>query len=76
MWSFGKINGYEYQVKAYDEGSDEFGIKGGRISKLFVMKDGQIVAHFNDVKKVSDEQLGEYMLGIRKMSPEEMEGLS
>ncbi|MBQ6478541.1 MAG: ABC transporter ATP-binding protein [Erysipelotrichaceae bacterium] len=44
--------------------------------RMIVMKDGQIVAHFNDVKKVSDEQLGEYMLGIRKMSPEEMEGLS
>ena len=44
--------------------------------RLIVMKDGQIVAHFSDVKKVSDEQLGEYMLGIRKMSPEEMEVLS
>ena len=47
MWSFGTINGYEYQVKAYDEGSDEFGIDGGRISKLFVMKDGQMVISYD-----------------------------
>ena len=47
MWSFGKINGYEYQVKAYDEGSEEFGFEGGRISKLFVMKDGQIVISYD-----------------------------
>ena len=40
--------------------------------RLLVMKDGQIVAQFTDVKSVSDETLGEYMLGVRKMSEEEM----
>lgn len=35
MWSFGNINGYEYQVKHYEEGS-RFGIDNGRISKLFI----------------------------------------
>ena len=40
--------------------------------RLLVMKDGQIVAQFADVKSVSDETLGEYMLGVRKMSEEEM----
>lgn len=47
MWSFGTINGYEYQVKTYDEGSDEFGIEGGKISKLFVMKDGKMVISYD-----------------------------
>ena len=36
------------------------------------MKDGQIVAQFNDVKSVTAEQLGEYMLGVKSMTPEEM----
>lgn len=40
--------------------------------RLLVMKDGEIVAQFTDVKSVSDETLGEYMLGARKMSEEEM----
>ncbi len=40
--------------------------------RLLVMKDGQIVAQFNDVKSVSDEDLGEYMLGIKRMTNEEM----
>ena len=40
--------------------------------RLLVMKDGQIVAQFNDVKSVTAEQLGEYMLGVKSMTPEEM----
>lgn len=40
--------------------------------RLLVMKDGQFVAQFNDVKSVTAEQLGEYMLGIKHMTPEEM----
>lgn len=39
MWSEGTLDGYRFQVKHYDEGS-EFGINGGRISKLWVGKDG------------------------------------
>jgi hypothetical protein len=35
MWTKGNINGYEYEVKHFDEGS-EFGINGGRISKLAI----------------------------------------
>lgn len=42
--------------------------------RLLVMKDGRIVAHFTNVKSVSDNTLGEYMLGVRKMSAEEMGG--
>lgn len=40
--------------------------------RLLVMKDGQIVAQFTDVKSVTDETLGEYMLGVKRMSEEEM----
>lgn len=40
--------------------------------RLLVMKDGQIVAQFTNVKGVSDETLGEYMLGVKRMSSEEM----
>lgn len=40
--------------------------------RLLVMKDGQIVAQFTDVKGVSDETLGEYMLGVKRMTSEEM----
>ncbi len=37
MWTKGTSNGMKYEVKHYDIGS-EFGIDGGRISKLFIMK--------------------------------------
>lgn len=40
--------------------------------RLLVMKNGQIVAQFTNVKSVTDETLGEYMLGVKRMSPEEM----
>jgi len=40
--------------------------------RLLVMKDGKIVAHFGQVDDVSETLLGEYMLGVRKMGPEEM----
>jgi len=43
--------------------------------RLLVMKNGEIVAHIHNVKSVSDNTLGEYMLGVRRMSPEEMEGV-
>lgn len=40
--------------------------------RLLVMKDGKIVAHFQNAQEVGEELLGEYMLGVRKMTPEEM----
>lgn len=40
--------------------------------RLLVMKDGEIVAQFNEPKSVSDETLGEYMLGVKRMTQEEM----
>ena len=40
---------------------------------LIVMYDGQITGFFNDVKSVTEEELGLYMLGIKHMSTEEIE---
>lgn len=40
--------------------------------RLLVMKNGKIVAHFPVAGKVTADELGEYMLGVRRMEPEEM----
>ena len=41
---------------------------------LLVMHGGEIVACFKDVKSVTEDELGYYMLGVKKMSPEEIGG--
>lgn len=43
--------------------------------RLLVMRKGRIVAAFPKANQVSEALLGEYMLGIKTMSAEEMEGL-
>lgn len=40
--------------------------------RLLVMYKGQFVAHFTKPSEISEELLGEYMLGNRRMSEEEM----
>ncbi|HOO34229.1 MAG TPA: ABC transporter ATP-binding protein [Thermotogota bacterium] len=40
--------------------------------RIVVLYKGEIVAHFKEVKAVNENILGEYMLGIKKMSQEEM----
>lgn len=49
MWKKGslKVYGsiYHYWMKQYDEGS-EFGIDGGRISKLTIKRNGKIVCNY------------------------------
>ena len=40
--------------------------------RLLVIYKGKIAAHFDQAKNVSEELLGEYMLGNMQMSPEEM----
>lgn len=43
---------------------------------LIVMHNGRIAAYFPDAKKVSEDELGEYMLGIKTMPDQEiMEGM-
>ncbi len=39
---------------------------------LLVMYGGEIVAYFEDSSKITEEELGRYMLGIDKQSPEEI----
>ena len=41
---------------------------------LIVMHGGEIVAYFDDVKSVTEDELGYYMLGVKKMTPEEIGG--
>ncbi len=43
--------------------------------RLLVMRKGKVVAAFPKANEVSEDTLGEYMLGIREMTPEQMEGL-
>ncbi|MBQ4611019.1 MAG: ABC transporter ATP-binding protein [Clostridia bacterium] len=42
--------------------------------KLIVMYGGEIVAYFPDVDDITEEELGFYMLGIKRMSAEEIGG--
>ena len=61
MWSKGKIEiegtEVQYWVKHYEEGS-EFGIEGGRISKLMLKRNGEIVCNYDrgwDVQPVDED---------------------
>ena len=39
---------------------------------LIVMHGGEIVAYLPDSSQVTEDELGEYMLGIRRQQPEEI----
>lgn len=41
--------------------------------KLIVMYEGRIVAYFNDLSNVTEQELGLYMLGIKQQNKEEIE---
>ena len=40
---------------------------------LIVMHNGRISAYFRDAKKVTEDELGEYMLGVKQMSDNEIQ---
>ena len=42
--------------------------------RLIVLRGGQIVAAFDKANEVTEEELGEYMLGLKRMTEQEMEG--
>ena len=46
MWIKGTIDGYNFFIKQYDEGS-EYGISNGRISKLEIWKEGQLFVQYD-----------------------------
>ena len=39
---------------------------------LVVFHGGEIVAYFEDTKKMDEMEMGEYMLGLKRQSPEEV----
>lgn len=48
---------FSFCIKQYDEGS-QFGINGGRISKMQLKRDGEIVANYDrgwDIRPVDEE---------------------
>lgn len=51
MWSKGSIKVknsiFTYSVKHYDNPSEEYGIDGGRISKLTLKRDGKTVYNYD-----------------------------
>ena len=60
MWKEGSIkaNGeiFHYWMKQYEEGS-RYGINGGRISKLMLKRDGEIVCNYDrewDIEPVDE----------------------
>lgn len=70
MWSHGTMDGYTYWIKHYDNAS-EFGLDGGRISKLTIRKAGETkdlcrydrgwdVAPAGEAKAVYDKLLSMY----------------
>ena len=68
MWKEGSIliggKGSRYWVKHYEEGS-QFGIDGGRISKLMIKRGGEIVCNYDrgwDIKPVDEDT--EFALAI------------
>lgn len=61
MWKEGTIGinqkGYRFWVKHFEEGS-HWGIDGGRISKLMIKREGEIVCNYDrgwDVKPVDED---------------------
>lgn len=66
MWKRLFYEGYEIEAKVYETGS-EYGIDGGRISKLWMRKDGRIALNYDrgwDVHPVDKdaERVYEYVL--------------
>ena len=42
---------------------------------VIVLYDGQIVGYFPDTRELAEQELGQYMLGIKLQSPEEVKGV-
>ena len=62
MWTEGSIrvrnSTFHYWVKHYEEPSEDFGIDGGRISKLMLKRNGKTVYNYDrglDVKPTDED---------------------
>lgn len=42
---------------------------------VIVLYEGRIVAYFPDTRELTEKELGQYMLGIQKQTPEQIEGV-
>lgn len=68
MWKTGKYKGYWWEAKVYDEGS-RFGINNGRVSKLQIRKDKEIIYNYDrglDVDKLQDRKVLSHILSLYK----------
>ena len=61
MWKEGAIlirgNVYKYQAGVYEEGS-EYGIEGGRVHRVMIKHDGEIVVNYDRGWDVEPESEG------------------
>ena len=46
MWKKGFLCGYYFEAKVYEMPS-EYGVEGGRISKLYIRKDGKVACNYD-----------------------------
>jgi hypothetical protein len=46
LWISGNYSDYTFEAKVYDEGS-EYGIYGGRVSKLAIWEDGDMIINYD-----------------------------
>ena len=56
--SNGRMVSVSYWIKHYEEPSEEYGISGGRISKLMLKQDGRVVYNYDrgeDIKPQTPE---------------------
>lgn len=47
MWTCGDVNGYHYEIKHYQAPSEDYGIDGGKISKLYISKNRKAYACYD-----------------------------
>ena len=70
MWTKGKINGYDFCIKHFEEGSI-YGIEEGCISKLEIQKDGKIIVNYDrewDIEPQSAEVKAVYEEILKKFN--------
>lgn len=68
MWSQGNNSEYKFCIKHFDEPS-EFGINGGRISKLWMERDGITVCSYDrgwDIEPIDEEALYAYEMLLER----------
>lgn len=74
MWESGIFNGFKWEAKIYNEGS-EYGINNGRVSKLFVKNGESYVITYDrgwDIEPETDE-LKEWLKDFLKYVDENIE---